>query len=109
MTGASSEFKIFNAVVVLDLIEVVYVLVGAESAPKVSLHNDTMLKHVDSVAGELNVSVLADSACDVTVAALTRAETHCRSSFGPAGLDTESVSARFAGESDSHRSPASAW
>jgi hypothetical protein len=109
MTGASSEFKILKAVVVLDFVDVVDVFIGSESAAKMALHDDTMLKHVDSTARELYVAIFADSSGDVSVAALTRAEAHCGSPFSSAWLDRESVSARFADESDSHSSPAMAW
>ena len=51
VTGPSSEFKVLKAVVVLDLVEVVDVLIGAESAAKMALHDEAMLKDVDAVAG----------------------------------------------------------
>ena len=76
VSGASSEFKVLNAVVVLDLIDVVDVLVGRESAPNMALHDETMLQNVEPASGELNVSVVPDSSGDVAVAASARAETH---------------------------------
>jgi hypothetical protein len=101
MIGASSEFKVCKSVIVLDFVAVVDVFVGAESAAKMLFHDVAMFENVESSAGELNVSVFTDSACDVCVAAFARAETH-HSALGSAWLDVEAVSARFAGESDSH-------
>ena len=76
VTGASSEFKILNAVVMLDAVEVVDVLVFPESAPKVTLHDLAMLKDVEASACELNVAVGPDAPGDVSRAAFTRAEAH---------------------------------
>jgi hypothetical protein len=108
VSGASSEFKILKPVVVLDLVEVVDVLVGSESAAKMALHDEAMLKDVDASSGELYVAVGADLSGDVAVAAAARAEAH-HPSGGSARLDCELSSARFAGESDSHISAASRW
>ena len=108
MSGARSKFKVLKPVVVLDFVEVVDVFVGAESAPKMALHDEAMLKDVDSVARELNVSVASYFSGDGSIPALTRTEAHiaaCCSGW----LDSESVSARLAFESDSHSNPASAW
>jgi len=102
--GPSSEFKVLKAVVVLDAVDVVDVLVLAESAPNVALHDEAMFEDVEASAGELNVAVWSDASGDVSSAALTRAETHVAPCC-PAGLDGEVSSARFAGESDSHSSP----
>ena len=46
--GPSSEFKVLKAVVVLDAVEVVDVLVLAESAPKVALHDEAMFEDVEA-------------------------------------------------------------
>ena len=108
VSGASSEFKVLKAVVVLDAVEVVDIVVGSERAANVALHDEAMLKDVEASACELNVSVSAYPSRDVSIAALTRAEAH-HASLCPAGLDGEVSSARFAGESDSHSNPARAW
>lgn len=108
VSGARSELKVVKAVVVLDFIEVVDVLVGSESAPKMLLHDEAMLEDVEAVAGELHVPVSANPPGDVAVAAVTRAETHVPAGC-TAGLDGEVSSARFAGESDSHRRPPIMW
>ena len=108
VTGPSSEFKVLKAVVVLDLVEVVDVLIGAESAAKMALHDEAMLKDVDAVAGELYVAVSSYPSRDVSRATLTRAEAHhapSRSTW----LDGELSSTRFAGDRDSHSNPARAW
>lgn len=74
--GASSEFKVLKAVVVLDAVEVVNVLVGSESAAKMAFHDDAMLEHVEASSGELYVAVPTDASGDEAVAALARAEAH---------------------------------
>lgn len=74
--GASSEFKVLKAVVVFDAVEVVDVVIGAESAAKMALHDLAMFQDVEASAGELNVAVSSDASGDVPSAALTRAETH---------------------------------
>ena len=55
--GPSSEFKVLKAVVVLDAVDVVDVLVLAESAPNVAFHDEAMFEDVEASAGELNVAV----------------------------------------------------
>ena len=57
VSGARSELKVVKAVVVLDLVAVVDVLVRAESAPKMLLHDEAMLEDVEAVAGELHIPV----------------------------------------------------
>ena len=79
---ASSEFKVFKTVIVLDSVDVVNVIVGSKIAPNMLCHNLSMLKHVEAIPGDLNVSVFADSSRDVSVPALARAEAHV-SSCGP--------------------------
>jgi hypothetical protein len=79
VTGPSSEFKVRKAVVVLDAVAVVNVVVGAESTPKMALHDVTMFEHVDASPGELNVSVPPDSSGDVLSTAAARAEAHMSS------------------------------
>lgn len=76
MIGASSEFKILKPVVVLDAVDVVDVVVGSESAPKMLFHDEAMFESVDACAGELNVAVFADTSSDEATAASARAETH---------------------------------
>lgn len=79
VSGASSEFKVFKAVVVLDAVAVVNVVVGSESASKMAFHDDTMFKHVEASAGDLYVSVGADLSRDVLTTAAARAEAHASS------------------------------
>jgi hypothetical protein len=76
VSGASSEFKVLKAVVVLDAVEVVDVVVESERAAKMAFHDPTMLEDVEASSGELNVPVLAGSSGDVPRAAVTRAEAH---------------------------------
>jgi hypothetical protein len=76
VSGASSEFKVLKAVVVLDAVEVVDVVVESERAAKMAFHDPAMLEDVEASSGELNVPVLADSSGDVPRAAVTRAEAH---------------------------------
>ena len=106
--GASSEFKVLKAVVVLDAVEVVDILISPESAAKMPLHDEAMFEDVDAAACELNVAVASHPWRDVSRAALTRAETH-HAAPGSAWLDGELSSARFAGDRDSHSNPARAW
>ncbi len=101
VSGSSSEFKILDAIIMLDLVSVMDVLVGRENAPKMALHDETMLENVEPSAGDLYVSVFANLPRDVAVAALARTETHIapsRSAF----FDMERASARLADERDSH-------
>lgn len=108
VSGARSEHKVFKAVVVLDLVEVVHVFVFPESAPKMLFHDVAMLQDVEAASGELNVPVSPDASSDRAIPAFTRAETHV-ASCGAGWFDGESSSARFAGESDSHSSAPIMW
>lgn len=54
------HLKVFKPVVMLALVDVVNVLRWEKFTPKMSLHNDAMLKNVDASSGELNVAVASD-------------------------------------------------
>ena len=106
MTGSSSEFKILNAVVVLNAVAVVDVIVWPERASKMALHNETMLKHVEAVAGKLDVSVFSNSPRNVSIAARARTEAH--TAPDPLWLDCKLHPAGFASDNNRHTKPPNA-
>jgi hypothetical protein len=86
MVANSKEFKVLKAVVSLDAIDVVDLLPPAESAPKMALHDEAMLKLVDAGTRDLDVPVVPDA----PNRRATRVATH------PASLGGCSVSHRIA-------------
>ena len=68
--------KVLKTVIVLDTVEVMDMLFGRESAPKMTLHDLTMLEDVEAASGELNVTVGTDSSSNEVIATSARAEAH---------------------------------
>lgn len=88
------EFKVLKAIVRLDSVAVVDVLGLPQSTPKIPSHNKAMLKVINAVSGELNITVSSDLAGDCLAAV------HIEASKGtepPSPLAAKSLAATVAG------------
>ena len=99
MAATIDDFKVFNAVIVLDSISVVNVFVWSEIAPEMLCHNVAMLKNILAASCDANVSVVLNSPCFDSIidpAAFHTTKSSCPSVGNSFGLDVKIVSAVFA-------------
>ena len=102
-----NDLKILNPVVASVSVPVMDVLGSRERASEMTLHDEAMLAHVDTVSGELYVAVKPDSPRDL--APLSRAASVTTEADVPSGdsarLDFKTASASLTDQSHRHSSP----
>jgi anti-anti-sigma regulatory factor len=104
MIADAKQLKVLKPVVRLDAVPMVDMFMLGQLAAKMAFHKSAVLKNVEPVSGELNISVMADAPRNDSVssnAASNRTEpdaSSCSCRFDP-----ERAAASFAGDIDHSR------
>jgi len=65
MIADIKQFKVLSPIVASVSVDVVNLFPFLKTSPNMLFHNEAMLKHVDTVSGELNVPIFSDKSPNI--------------------------------------------